>query len=300
MAVKIQDLRSVTQRTNGTRAESSIRAIARHHSATTSGNFYSFWDYWHNTKGWGTGGYHEIILRDGTVQICYDPHEITNGVGGHNHYVYNICLVGNGSFTAAQEDAFRERCLLAMKRFNLPVSAVLGHNEFSGTNTTCPGINMDTVRKALKNGNVEAATPPANTGESVVDYLKSKGQPSDFADRAKLAKEYGIKNYTGSPEQNILLLKLLKAGKPAAPKPTPKPTPPKPVEKPKEGERLMKLTSWQKEEMAKIYDKAHEQKIFSDNSHGEKIKRDEMTVEDGIYLATVLAGAAINDPGRVK
>lgn len=64
---KIQDIRNRTQRTNGTRKLSQVKNIARHHSATTSGDFDAFWRHWHGTKGWGTGGYHEIILRDGTV-----------------------------------------------------------------------------------------------------------------------------------------------------------------------------------------------------------------------------------------
>lgn len=146
----IRDIRKQTQRTNGTRLLSQIKYIARHHSASTDGDFFTFWKYWNGSKGWGTGGYHEIILRDGSVQLCYDPQEITNGVGGHNSYTYHICVVGNGSFTAAQEKAFKERCLYNMDRLNVPVSHVLGHREFSGASTACPGINMNTVRKNLR------------------------------------------------------------------------------------------------------------------------------------------------------
>ncbi len=60
-------------------------------------------------------------------------------------------MVGNGSFTEAQEKAFEERSLLALQNFGLSVEDVLGHNEFIGTATSCPGINMDNVRKRLKN-----------------------------------------------------------------------------------------------------------------------------------------------------
>lgn len=149
---KIHDIRSQTKRTNGTRPLSRITHIARHHSATTTGDFFSFWKHWNGTNGWGTGGYHEIILRDGTVQLCYDPEEITNGVGGQNSYIYHICVVGNGSFTQAQEVAFNERCRLAMERLNIPVNRVLGHREFPGAATTCPGINMNVVRDRLRSG----------------------------------------------------------------------------------------------------------------------------------------------------
>lgn len=148
--VAIKDLRSITPRTNGTRKESNIKHLARHHSGTTVGDWSTFWPHWNKTKGWGTGGYHEIILRDGTVQICYDPNEITNGVHGHNDTTYHICVVGNGSFTEAQERAWEERCLLNLKRFNLSVDDVKGHKEFSGASTACPGIDMNKVRSRLQ------------------------------------------------------------------------------------------------------------------------------------------------------
>lgn len=47
---------------------------------------------------------------------------------------------------------------------------------------------------------------PLNTKTSIVDYLKSKGKPSDFASRTQLAQKQGISNYTGSFEQNKKLL----------------------------------------------------------------------------------------------
>jgi len=153
----IQDLRSQTPKRSTTRSLSSVKRIARHHSATTSGDFWSFWNNRWKGLGWLTGGYHEIILRDGTVQVCYEPNMVTNGVGNHNSDTYHICVVGNGSFTEAQEKAFEERCRLAMQRFNIPVELVLGHKEFRGAATACPGISMDTVRYRLKKKNVVAA-----------------------------------------------------------------------------------------------------------------------------------------------
>src|SRR5690606_11808332 len=122
------------------------------------GSWATFWPFWHNTKGWGTGGYHEIILRDGTVELCYDPEEITNGVGGQNSYIYNICLVGNGSFTEAQERTFEERASYWMGRFGLTAKDVKGHNEFPGQATNCPGIDMNAVRSRLLMGNAVAST----------------------------------------------------------------------------------------------------------------------------------------------
>lgn len=57
-----------------------------------------------------------------------------------------------------------------------------------------------------------------NTSTSIVDYLKSKGQDSSFGARANLASQYGIKNYTGSAQQNTQLLNLLRQGSTSAKK----------------------------------------------------------------------------------
>lgn len=147
--VKIQDIRQKVAPSKTKRNINQIKKIARHHSATTSGDYFAFWNGRWKGLGWTKGGYHEIILPDGTVQLCYDPIYPTNGIGKHNTNTYHICVVGNGAFTAAQERAFEERCLLAMENFDLGTNDVLGHNEFSGTATSCPGINMDSLRKRL-------------------------------------------------------------------------------------------------------------------------------------------------------
>ena len=50
------------------------------------------------------------------------------------------------------------------------------------------------------------------TGTSIVDYLKSIGQDSSFANRKKLAAANGISNYTGTASQNTQLLNKLRGG----------------------------------------------------------------------------------------
>lgn len=54
---------------------------------------------------------------------------------------------------------------------------------------------------------------------SIVDYLKSQGQASDYATRAKLAAEKGISGYTGTAEQNNKLLSVLQSPPVSAPTP---------------------------------------------------------------------------------
>lgn len=161
---KIVDLRGdsrIMGPTNPNRLVAGITKIARHHSGTPTGDVFAFQNHWRNVNKWGTGGYHEIILRDGSVQLIYRDNVTTNGVGNHNSKTYHICVVGNGSFTAEQEKAFDERTRAAMQRFNLKASDVLGHNEFSGhASNSCPGTNMAAVRSRLgASGGSTVATP---------------------------------------------------------------------------------------------------------------------------------------------
>ncbi len=55
-------------------------------------------------------------------------------------------------------------------------------------------------------------------GNSLVDFLKSVGQPPDYASRATLAASKGITGYTGSAQQNTQLLNVLRGGQ--SPQPT--------------------------------------------------------------------------------
>ena len=54
------------------------------------------------------------------------------------------------------------------------------------------------------------------TGTSLVDYLKSVGQASDYTSRTALAQQKGITNYTGTAEQNVQLLDILRTPTPTS------------------------------------------------------------------------------------
>jgi hypothetical protein len=45
---------------------------------------------------------------------------------------------------------------------------------------------------------------------SIVDYLKAQGLPSDMASRKIIAENHGIVPYSGTADQNIKLLALLR------------------------------------------------------------------------------------------
>lgn len=204
---KIVDLRGdsrIMGPTNPNRSVAGITKIARHHSATATGDVWAFQNHWRNL-GWGTGGYHEIILRDGSVQLIYRDNVTTNGVGNHNSYTYHICLVGSGSFTAEQEKTFDERARAAMQRFNLKASDVLGHNEFSGhKSNSCPGTNMAAVRSRL--GASGGSTPtPAPTPQPTPTYTVEPWNKRQVVSTDVL-------NVRAAQNTNSAIIKTLKRG----------------------------------------------------------------------------------------
>lgn len=68
----------------------------------------------------------------------------------------------------------------------------------------------------------------AYTGNSIVDFLSSSGQNSSFNNRASLAKQYGIGNYTGSSDQNLQLLGKLRGANTPSPATSSAPSVPAP------------------------------------------------------------------------
>lgn len=65
----------------------------------------------------------------------------------------------------------------------------------------------------ITSGNDSNNSIPNYTGDSIIDALKSIGVDSSFNNRKIIASKNGISNYTGSAQQNIILLNLFKQGK---------------------------------------------------------------------------------------
>src|SRR5699024_9493916 len=132
---KIIDRRKISLGGHSKRAISQIKNIAIHHSGTSSGNSSTFERHWKSNNGWGTGGYHEVVMLNGDVELNYNADTISNGVGGQNTRMYNICYVGAGQPNVKQLQALVKRVNYNRKRFGLSVSAVKGHREYQGQST---------------------------------------------------------------------------------------------------------------------------------------------------------------------
>ena len=154
-----------------TRGVNDIRRIAIHHSATASGNSAIFENSWRNNPRMGApnavGGYHEVILLNGDLELNYLPTRISHGVGGNNSDTYNICIVGD--FTQMQLGNVQLQTLLARIRFNVnrfpnvTFDRVLGHREFPSQSTSCPAINMSNIRSQARQTPTQPSTENTST-----------------------------------------------------------------------------------------------------------------------------------------
>lgn len=72
-------------------------------------------------------------------------------------------------------------------------------------------MNSPDEKKAIASfEELKKENPNLNIAQSISDYMRARKLDSSFDNRAKLAKEFGIKNYMGTGAQNIELFKIIK------------------------------------------------------------------------------------------
>lgn len=159
-----------TRRAGNQRPISGIRYIAWHYTGSTNSFITNHENFWRRDRGWGLGGYTYYISRDGTIYQNYDWNIRTNGVQGHNTHALNFSVEASSAsnYTQAQIKAREHLTLWLMQELNIPASNVLGHKEFSGQKTSCPGytkaqMNAYRADLAKKSGGNYKPSSPSNS-----------------------------------------------------------------------------------------------------------------------------------------
>lgn len=140
-----------------------------------------------------------------------------------------MCVEKNGTIHAETVARTIQVVAELCKMYGLGTEDIYRHNDVTGKDCPSPWVSNPSLFTAFKQ-NVAAAlkgtapvsapaptpapTSPVNDVHkgSLVDYLASIGQDSSFANRAKLAAQYGIAGYQGTAAQNVQLLALLRDG----------------------------------------------------------------------------------------
>lgn len=174
-----------------------------------------------------SAGWHYSVDDKQAIQSFEDTAQLWHcgdgrGNGNLNSIGVELCINADGNYKKTLENG-AELVKQLMDKHNIPIENVRQHFNWSGKN--CPaqirankdGIDWDDFLSMVKGKKVEpikeAVTPVSKNaydGNSVVDYLKAIGVDNSYANRAKLAKEHGIKNYTGTAAQNAELLEIMR------------------------------------------------------------------------------------------
>lgn len=134
-----------------------IREIIIHCSATPEGREVSVEEIrrWHRQRNFADIGYHYVIHLDGTVEKGRAEHAVGAHCLHHNQNSIGICYIGGcakdgitpkDTRTPAQTAALITLIHQLCERYNLPLTAVHGHNEFA--QKACPSFD---VQQWLKN-----------------------------------------------------------------------------------------------------------------------------------------------------
>lgn len=133
----------------GLREQNEITHISVHHTGVDGSpaghaNF-------HIRKGDGGIAYHVLIEKDQIYQVN-NLLALTWHTQSNNYHTIGISVEGNFTkrdLTQKERDCLYAAILTVMNLFDIPVRNVLGHHEFPGCHTSCPGFSMQRVRTDL-------------------------------------------------------------------------------------------------------------------------------------------------------
>jgi N-acetyl-anhydromuramyl-L-alanine amidase AmpD len=120
-----------------------IDLVVVHHSATSSGDPWSYAKYHVEKNDWPGIGYHYVIQPDGTIYQTNDLDTVSYHTSGENANSIGICLTGNFD---VQKPSFKqlESLIWLIRDLNQYLGRRLqiqGHNQYSAK--SCPGNNID-------------------------------------------------------------------------------------------------------------------------------------------------------------
>ena len=104
---------------------------------------------WHRRRGWLKIGYHFVVRRSGLIERGREENMIGAHVKGYNVNSLGLVWVGRDNCTDDQYQSLVKLTRYLMKKYNLPIVAVVGHWELN-SGKTCPNISMVEFRQTLE------------------------------------------------------------------------------------------------------------------------------------------------------
>ena len=113
-------------------------------------------DRWHKNNKWEMIGYHYVVDLDGTIEAGRPIDMIGAHCSGYNSESVGICYIGGcdknmkakDTRTEAQKISLYKVVYEMMKKYNLPITCVYGHQDFSSKQ--CPCFSTKDFRKEFE------------------------------------------------------------------------------------------------------------------------------------------------------
>lgn len=126
-----------------------ITHIVLHCTATPqTATVASIRNYWRDSLGWKSPGYHHIIKEDGEVVDLLPIDKVSNGVAGHNMNSIHISYIGGvdakGRAVDNRTEAQKEAQIRLLKKYRkmFPDAVICGHRDFPGVKKECPSFDV--------------------------------------------------------------------------------------------------------------------------------------------------------------
>jgi N-acetylmuramoyl-L-alanine amidase len=119
-----------------------IKFLIVHCSDTPDNEFISAKDIhvMHLGFGWNGIGYHKVICRDGNIENGRPEYWKGAHVKNKNQESLGVCLIGRDTFTDKQFSSLEK--VLHDWKVKYPLAKILGHNDATITDKTCPNFNV--------------------------------------------------------------------------------------------------------------------------------------------------------------
>jgi N-acetylmuramoyl-L-alanine amidase len=138
-----------------------VKYIVIHHTHTKKDSVKKIREFHKKIKGWEDIGYHWVIgnksnlTKDGKIYKARSEKFVGSHVYKHNKNSIGIALIGNFDIEKPSKKQIEYLLKLIkqkIKKYNIKIKNILGHNEFKGVKKTCPGknFNIEKLRKELK------------------------------------------------------------------------------------------------------------------------------------------------------
>lgn len=108
-------------------------------------------DRWHRERGFKMIGYHRVVLKDGRVQMGRPIEKVGAHAKGFNLHSVGVVWVGRHVCEGVQWESLVRTVATYCIAYELdPMTQVKGHRSELTHDGTCPNIDMDRFREAVR------------------------------------------------------------------------------------------------------------------------------------------------------